>query len=71
MPGTYKGGLRAAATNIQRHGPDFYRKLGAIGGKWTQASTGKLKGFALDRERASRAGRKGGAVSRRRKKEDV
>lgn len=60
MAGTKKGGLKAAATNKNRYGKEFYAKIGAIGGKKTG-----LKGFALDRERARRAGQVGGRISRR------
>lgn len=61
MPGTSKGGLKAAKTNKKLYGEDFYKTIGKIGGA---AVTG-MKGFALDPERASRAGRKGGKASRR------
>lgn len=33
MPGTIAGGVAAAKTNKQRHGPDFYKIIGAKGGK--------------------------------------
>lgn len=60
MAGTKKGGLKAASTNKTRYGKEFYARIGAIGGKKTG-----LKGFALDRERARRAGQVGGRISRR------
>lgn len=60
MAGTVPGGKRAAQRNKERHGPDFYQRIGKLGGR---RSTGG--GFAADRERARRAGRKGGSVSRR------
>lgn len=60
MAGTKKGGLKAASTNKSRYGKEFYARIGAIGGKKTG-----LKGFALDRERARRAGQIGGRISRR------
>jgi general stress protein YciG len=60
MAGTKKGGLKAASTNKTRYGKEFYARIGAIGGKKTG-----LKGFALDRERARRAGQIGGRISRR------
>jgi len=62
VAGTKLGGLRAAKTNKERHGADFYQKLGQKGGI---AETKTPKGFAANRERASEAGRKGGAISRR------
>lgn len=60
MGGNRTGGLKAAATNRERHGRDFYTELGRKGGK---ASRGG--GFAKSRELASIAGRKGGSVSSR------
>lgn len=33
MAGTREGGLRAAQTNKERHGNDFYTKIGTSGGK--------------------------------------
>ena len=62
MPGTVKGGRRAASTNKQRYGADFYVKIGALGGK---KSTGG--GFAANPELAREAGRKGGLKSRKTK----
>jgi general stress protein YciG len=60
MPGTKNGGIQAAKTNKERHGEDFYAKIGAKGGK-----LGKTGGFYANRELAREAGRKGGAKSRR------
>lgn len=62
MPGTKEGGLKAASTNRNRHGKDFYARIGAKGGK-----LGTTGGFAANRELAREAGRKGGMISRRRK----
>ena len=61
MPGTQRGGKRAAATNKAKYGDTFYARIGAKGGK----ATG-LKGFAVNRELARIAGAKGGKKSRRR-----
>lgn len=60
MAGTIAGGKAAAATNIRRYGPDFYRNIGAMGGK--KGTTG---GFFANRELARIAGAKGGKISRR------
>lgn len=60
IPGTISGGKKAAATNKARWGEDYYQRLGKIGGK-----AGGVKGFALNRELARAAGRKGGRISRR------
>ena len=62
MPGTKAGGIKAAAKNRALHGPDFYARIGAVGG-----SKGTTGGFAANRELAREAGRKGGMISRRRK----
>lgn len=60
MAGTKVGGLRAAATNRKLYGEDFYVHVGRKGGK-----AGRTGGFYANRELASQAGRKGGAISRR------
>lgn len=63
MAGTLKGGKAAAATNKRVHGEDFYKKIGAKGGK-----LGHTGGFFANRELARQAGAKGGRISRRGKK---
>lgn len=60
MGGTKAGGRLAAATNRKKHGQDFYKKIGAMGG-----AASKTSGFYANRELASRAGRLGGIASRR------
>lgn len=60
MAGTKTGGLKAAQTNKERYGTDFYRKIGADGGKKSRGG-----GFAQDPEMAALAGRLGGLKSRR------
>ena len=60
MAGNKEGGLKAKKTNIERHGKDFYRRIGAKGGR-----NGHTGGFAADPERAREAGRKGGLKSSR------
>ncbi|HKX73747.1 MAG TPA: KGG domain-containing protein [Candidatus Saccharimonadales bacterium] len=62
MPGTVIGGQKAASKNKQRHGADFYARIGAMGGR-----KGHTGGFAANRELARAAGRKGGLISRRKK----
>lgn len=61
MAGTKAGAKKAAATNMARHGENFYRELGRKGGK-VSTPTG---GFGYSHERAVAAGKKGGAISRR------
>ena len=60
MSGTKAGGLKAAATNKELHGEDFYARIGQKGGKFCG-----MKGFALNPELAKLAGAKGGKISRR------
>jgi general stress protein YciG len=55
MAGTKDGGLRAASTNKERHGEDFYKTIGAMGGKNSREG-----GFYSNRELARLAGQKGG-----------
>jgi uncharacterized protein len=73
MAGTKDGGQRAATTNKKKHGADFYARIGAMGGK-----KGRTGGFASSkvgddgktgRERAIEAGRNGGRISRKSKKQ--
>lgn len=61
MSGNKAGGKAAAKSNIERHGKDFYARIGAIGGRKSRGG-----GFA-DRDLARAAGAKGGSISRRRK----
>jgi hypothetical protein len=54
--------MKAAATNKEKYGPDFYKKLGAKGGK-----NGRTGGFAdgeAGRERARIYGAIGGRISK-------
>ena len=73
MSGTKVGGQKAGKTNKERHGADFYKRIGSIGGK--ASNTG---GFASEkigkdgltgRQRASLVGAIGGFKSKRVKKE--
>ncbi|KAB2584424.1 hypothetical protein BS297_15830 [Rhodococcus erythropolis] len=63
MSGTKAGGLKARDRNLAKD-PDFYKKIGAIGGR-----LGTTGGFAADRKLARIAGAKGGRISKRGKKE--
>lgn len=63
MAGTVEGGRKAAARNKEKYGEDFYRRIGADGGK--KGTTG---GFFANRELARKAGAKGGRISRRTKR---
>lgn len=72
MGATKQGGLKAAETNRQKYGVDFYKEIGSLGGKKSRgggfAST-KIGADGLSgRERAKIAGTKGGYISRKGKK---
>ena len=69
MAGTVGGGQKAAKTNKEKHGNDFYARIGARGGH-----NSKLGGFASTKvgkdgltgaERARICGAKGGRKSTR------
>lgn len=60
MAGTKAGGLKAARTNKEKYGDDFYREMGRKGGK-----NGHTGGFAANPELARIAGAKGGRISKR------
>jgi len=61
MSGTKAGGIKAAATNKKRNGDDFFKRIGAIGGR-----NGHTGGFAaMSPEKRSECGRKGGRISKR------
>lgn len=58
MAGTIKGGFKAAATNRERYGKDFYKRIGTSGG-----AVSKGGGFSKYPELAKSAGIKGGSVT--------
>jgi hypothetical protein len=63
MAGTARGGRLAAVQNKKRYGEDFYKKIGAKGGR-----AGHSGGFAAGEEGRKRAryyGSIGGSISRR------
>lgn len=70
MAGNRLGGLKAAETNRERYGEDFYSNMGRKGGSISRGG-----GFASElvgpdgltgRQRARIAGKKGGHISKRR-----
>lgn len=63
MTATRLGGLKAAKSNKEKFGEDFYKNIGAKGGR-----NGHTGGFAANPELARVAGAKGGRISKRRKK---
>lgn len=66
MAGTQTGGQKAATTNKQRYGLNFYKEIGEKGGKISRGG-----GFAANRALASEAGKKGGKISKRVKHDRV
>jgi hypothetical protein len=63
MAGTTRGGRLAAQKNKQKHGADFYARIGRMGGKRSRNG-----GFAAGKEGRKRAklyGAIGGSISRR------
>lgn len=71
MVGTLSGGKKCAQTNMKRHGADYYKRLGKLGGS---AKTTKPKGFATNPALAVIAGSLGGHRSKRgpaKKKEEA
>ena len=62
MSGTLDGGRKAAKSNIERHGKDYYSKLGRMGGS---APHSKPRGFAANPALARKAGQIGGQISKR------
>lgn len=63
MAGTTAGGIKTRDKNLAKD-PDFYKKIGAVGGK--KGTTG---GFYANRELARIAGARGGRKSKRTKNE--
>jgi hypothetical protein len=63
MAGTAKGGRLAAQKNRQKYGPDFYARIGRMGGQ--KGHTGGFAAGEAGRKRASYWGAVGGTRSRR------
>lgn len=62
MPGTKKGGEKAAQTNKRLYGANFYERIGKLGGQISRGG-----GFAKNPELARIAGRRGGKASHRKR----
>ena len=60
MAGTKFGALKAKNTIYKKYGNDFFKNIGAIGGK-----NGHTGGFASNPALARLAGEKGGRISKR------
>jgi hypothetical protein len=64
--GNREGGLKAAATNKERYGEDFFSNVGRKGGKISRGGGFADKRVGADGlTHAQRAGAKGGATGRR------
>ena len=62
MSGNLIGGKRAAISNKERHGEDYYVKMGRAGGLVSSPT----KGFGgMTPEKRAAAGKKGGAIGKR------
>ena len=74
MSGTVSGGKKASITNKQKHGEDFYKRIGSKGGKKSCnggfGSNKVGKDGLTGAERARIAGRKGGSLSKRGKSKE-
>ena len=64
MAGTVQGGRRAAQRNKEKYGENFYKTIGARGGK--NSRNGGFAAGDAGRERARYWGAIGGRISRRR-----
>lgn len=60
MSGTKIGGIKCAQKNKKLYGDDFYKRIGAKGGK-----AGHTGGFAANPALAKLAGHRAGSVSKR------
>ena len=64
MSGNREGGLKTKERHLARD-PDWYKKIGSLGGQKKGDELARPKGFAANRELASRVGAIGGRISRR------
>ena len=67
MAGTKAGGLKAAKTNKEKYGENWYKEIGSKGGSGRRPET---RWFHNHRELARTWGRIGGQKSKRGRKED-
>lgn len=68
MTATPEGNKKSAETKLTND-PEYFKKIGALGNKAWEANGRKPRGFAVNRELASRAGKVGGKNSKRKAKE--
>lgn len=68
MAGNRDGGIKAARTNKEQQGEDWYVRIGTLGGSKKTSNT-KNKGLAsMSKERRAEISRLGGRKSKRRAK---
>ena len=65
MTQTPQGGKRAAQTIKERHGEDFYQRIGKLSNASWEKNGRMPRGFAANPELARIAGRRGGLKSRK------
>ncbi len=63
MSGTSEGNKKGAVTAKQRYGKDFHKNAGAKG--WQDPNRSREHGFALNKQLAVEAGRKGGLKNKK------
>jgi hypothetical protein len=64
MSGTKEGSLKAAETNRQRHGKDFYKQIGSK--SWSDPERSHVTGFAtLPKEKHLEISKKGGLKTKK------
>jgi general stress protein YciG len=62
MAGNREGGLKAAKTAKERHGENFYKRIGTLGGEMSRGG-----GFTKNSERARELGRIGGKTPKKKR----
>ena len=67
MAGSKSGAIKARDTNLKNN-PNFYKEIGKLSNASWEKNGRMPRGFAANPELASLAGKKGGAISRRKPK---
>jgi len=68
MSGTILGGKIAAKTNKERYGERFYAEIALKAQESWVRNGRKPRGFSVNKDLASKAGAKGGKISKRTKR---
>lgn len=69
MAGNKDGAKRAVETNKQKYGKDYYSKIGSR--SWSNPDRSRETGFALNRDLAREAGKKGGSKTKKEYKDYI